>query len=288
VKGLLDRWNHFWYQPDSAHPLAAFRILLGGYLLIYYLSLIQHVPVLFSSEGVYVPYLIPDIAPGPAGAWVIYLATVAAYAMLTAGWKPRLAAALSLAGFLYHYFLYFALQNSSYDRLSVIYLLVLCVSDSGKVWAVGAKRDDDATVAIWTARIIRFQMIILYFGSGLWKMFNPKWETGRMMKATMTGMWASPVSREIVGLDLPMSIWHGFTQSIIYGELIWGALLFFRKTWFIGVAVGIVFHTVNTTILVIPWFLVAMVTYPFFIEPPTLRRWVDKVRGRLPGASSPS
>ncbi len=66
---MLARMGHFWYrlwfEPIAAYPLAAFRIAFGCYLLAYLLEYAFVVDLAFSNEGVYSPFLIPDLAPSP-------------------------------------------------------------------------------------------------------------------------------------------------------------------------------------------------------------------------------
>lgn len=275
---MIEAWRRYWFGPYDAHAVAAFRILMGISCLLYYLSLAPHVTTLFSSHGVYVPFLIPDLAPPPAGAWAIYLASVASFALLTIGWRPRLMAFTSLLGVTWHYFLYFATQNSSYDRLFAFFLLVLCLSESGRVWAIGARPDPEAKVPTWPARVIRFQVIILYLGAGLWKAFNKRWATGTLLKHTFMGMWASDLARAVVQLDLSDRAWDLMSWSVIAFEFALPAALFFRRTRWLGVIAGAAFHLFNTTFLLVPWFMVCVNTYVFFIEPETLKRWVARAR----------
>ena len=74
-------WDRFWFAEVAPHGLAAFRILLGGFLFLYHLRYLPHVDLLFSSRGVSVPVVLPDIAPPPPVAWFLYVLSLEALAL---------------------------------------------------------------------------------------------------------------------------------------------------------------------------------------------------------------
>ena len=184
---VLYAWNRALYAPSSGHRLAAVRILLGLYLLGYFGALLPHVTLLFSNQGVYVPYWLPDYAPSPQVAKGIFGITLLASLALTLGWRTAFAAPLLLLSFLYHYFLQIGVTQSSFDRLIAIYLLILCFTDSGQVWGLDARRRGVAQT-VWGERLLAAQTLLLYAGSGLWKLTNPAWHTGTLLYSNMQGI----------------------------------------------------------------------------------------------------
>ena len=70
---LVESWERFWTARDQGHSLALFRILLGIYLFFYFLRYAFQTTAVFSSHAVLTPFVIPDIAPPPLIALLIYL-----------------------------------------------------------------------------------------------------------------------------------------------------------------------------------------------------------------------
>jgi hypothetical protein len=269
MSGVLTR---LLYAPASGHRVAAFRILFALFLLGYFGVLLPHVTLLFSNRGVYLPYLLPDYAPSPAVAWFLFVSMFLLAVTLLFGYRSELSARLLLVLFLYHYFLQIAVKQSSFDRLIVIDLIVLCFADSGRVWGLDARRPRLPPCA-WAERVLAMQTAMLYFGSGLWKLFNPAWHTGVLLRSTLQGMFASPVAFAIVQRGFSEDTWTLFSLAIIGFELLIAPLLLVRRTRPLGLLLGVGFHLFNTVVLVVPEFLVAATPYPVFVEPTTLERF---------------
>jgi hypothetical protein len=272
MRRRLEQLGRFWFGPTDPRPIAAFRILLGVYLFVYLGQMAPHVSALFSNAGVYAPYMVPDYAPSPTVAALLMGATLALAAAFTAGFRTRVVTPLLLLGFLYHYFIQLAVKHSSFERLVVIYLMVLCLVDSGRVWSLDARasRSSGQPIEVWAERVIRFQTIMLYFGAGLWKAFNPRWHSGELLFTTLQGLWATPVGFWLAGLDLGEGAWRAATWVVICGEMSIGIALAFRRTWMLGVVAAVLFHLANTFILFIPEFLVCLAPLVLFVRPERL------------------
>lgn len=277
MTSVFQRWL---YAPSSGHRVAAFRILFALYLLAYFGIMAPHVTLLFSNQGVYLPYLLPDYAPSPVWAWLLFLSMFALTIALLLGYRSELVARLLLGLFLYHYFLQIAVKQSSFDRLIMIYLVILCFADSGRVWGLDARRAGP-TPTVFAERMLALQSLMLYFGSGLWKAFNPAWHTGALLHSTLESMWASPLAFAIAQRDFSEQAWTHFSWTIIVFELSVAPLLLLRRTRPLGILLGFGFHFFNTVVLVVPEFLVATTPYPVFIQPQTLERLGARVMQRL-------
>lgn len=105
ARRLAGAWDRSWFAPSSPYPLAAVRILLGTFLLAYFLAFAPDVELLFSSRGIYIPYLTPDYGPPPVIAWAVYVALLVACVAFTIGAATAYVTPLLLVLFLYHYFL---------------------------------------------------------------------------------------------------------------------------------------------------------------------------------------
>jgi vitamin K-dependent gamma-carboxylase len=275
-------WDRFLYAPASGHRIAAFRILFALYMLGYLGALLPHVTLLFSNQGVYIPYRIPDIAPAPSLAWPLFIAMFACVLALLLGYRTELAARVLLVLFLYHYFLQLAVKQSVFERLIGIDVLVLCFADSGRVWGLDARRAGAAPNA-WAERVLAAQSVFLYSGSGLWKLSNPAWHSGALLRSTLQSVWATPFGFALVRHGFSDATWTAFSWTIIVFEVTLGPLLLWRPSRPFALALGTLFHALNCVVLVIPEFLVSVAPYPVFVEPATLQRWgaaVARLRGR--------
>jgi hypothetical protein len=275
MNALATAWNRFFHAPGSGLPLAAVRILLGAFLLVYFAGMAPHVPLLFSADGVYVPYLVPDYAPRPAVAWALFALMFAATAALTVGYRTALSAGLVLVLFLHHYFLQIAVKQSSFDRLIVIYLVAVCLGGAGSALAIDAVRaggTDRAQPTRWGERVLQIQTVMLYLGAGLWKLFNPAWHGGELLRANLQGMFATKLAFLLVQQDFSQRTWALFSMTIIALELMVGVLLLVPRARAFALVLGVGFHVANCVVLVIPEFLVALAAYPVFVREQTLER----------------
>ncbi len=260
-----ERWEEFWFPPRAPHRVAGFRILLGLSLVGYFGAMAPHVTLLFSSNGVYVPFLVPDYAPAPAVARILFGITMSLALAVAVGFRVRITVPLLLAGFLYHYFLGMAVSYTTFDRLIVIYLLVLTFAESGRVWAVNSVESSAAHPACgWGERVLTMQAFMLYFGSGLWKAANPLWHDGRLFESLHQSMWATPVAFWIAGLDLGPQFWTLLAWTVIAFELLVGLGFLFRRSQWWAMLAAASFHLGNAAILAIPEFLVCVSIAPIF------------------------
>lgn len=282
MNGLIERWNRWLYAPSDGVRVALVRMLLAVYLLAYFGSFAGHVELSFSNQGVYVPYRVPDYAPGPALAWAIYSATLLACALLLVGYRTRLVAPLLLALFGYAYFLQIGVKESSFDRVIAIFLLVLCCADSGRVLGLDARRPGPAPT-VWPERMLALQTVLTYFGPGLWKLLTPDWHDGALLHSNFQGMWATPLAFSLARSELSSAAWTAFSWFVIAFELLLGPLLLLRRTRPYALALGALFHALNCVLLVVPEFLITLVAYPVLIERVTLARWGRRMRAGLPG-----
>lgn len=257
----MNAWNRFWFRDTAPEGYALFRIAFGAALLIYFGSFAPHVTTVFSSDGVYVPFLLPDLAPGPIGAWILWGATMAAAFAFMVGWRTTWVTPALLVLFAHHYFVSFGIKNTAYDRLILIFLAISCFAPLDRVW--GLRRTAGPT-PVFAARLLCFQVAALYFGAGLWKLFNESWHTGEMMRMTMLGPWGTELARAFVALELGPGFWTALTWSVIVFEIAAGVLVFVpyvRGPVLLGAAA---FHLGVWAFLQIPEFLVCLTVYPLF------------------------
>jgi len=282
LRALRRGIDALWFAPTSPYPIAAFRILLGLYLLVYFGTLAPHTRVLFSRDGVYVPFLVPDFAPPVEIAWIAMAALLGLSAALTLGLWTRWVVPVLLVVYLHHYLLALAVKDSAFERLIVIYLVALVPAQANAVWAWrrrserahagGAEANAEVTSASFTPRILRFQTIMLYLGAGLWKLGNVEWHGPHLLRATLQSIWANPLAFQLVRLGWSDATWAWISRSVIAFELLLAALLLVRRTRWLGVALGVGFHALNCVVLALPEFLICVAPYVFFLPPEHVER----------------
>lgn len=284
---LWRSYDAFWLAEGSGIRGACFRIAFAVYLLIYLGMLAPHVVVLFSNQGVYAPYLVPDLAPPPAVAWLLFGAMVAACCSVLVGYRTELSAALLLVLYLHHYFLQLAVKQSSFERLIILYIAILALAGAGQRVGLDGLRAQGPK-PVWAERLIAAQSVFLYAGSGLWKLVNPAWHGAALLRSTFQGMWATPLAFAITRLGLSNALWSSISWAVIALELSLAPLLLIRRTRRLGVVLAAAFHIGNWLLLFIPEFLVCLAALVVFIDESALERLVARLswRGRGRGGAA--
>jgi vitamin K-dependent gamma-carboxylase-like protein len=280
LRACTRRWNQYWFEPISPYPIAAFRILFGIYLLVYFLSFLPSVDVLFSNVGVTLPFLLPDwTLPGPI-AWLVYAVMLLLIGLFIIGYATRVVTPLLLVLFLYYYAMYFGWAHRSFDRINLIFLILLCGADVNAVWSWGSRTGrEDRLVAAWATRLIRLEVALIYFGSGIHKLVNPLWHDGQLLQMTYQSEWATPAAFWFVRLGLPQWFFDGLTWGVIAFELAMGPALYSRYTRKWSMLLGLAFHLGTLVLLGIPQFLSCVTSYVLFLPGEEVRRygeWVSR------------
>ena len=129
-----------------------------------------------------------------------------------------------------------------------------------------AGREPPECVGGWAARLIMVQLALLYFGSGLYKLFTPAWHTGDVLRLYLTGPWASPMAFSFVAIGWPGWVYDGHAWFTIGFELLAGFALFTRKFRGPFMILGMGFHIGVWILLSIPEFMFCVAIYPLFLD----------------------
>ncbi|MBX9721709.1 MAG: hypothetical protein K2X81_09965 [Candidatus Obscuribacterales bacterium] len=285
---LFSRWNEFWFAEISAYPIAAYRILLGVYLLIYLGASAPNVALFFSNEGVYSPFLIPDIAPPVWLAWILYSLTMLLTLAFTAGYKSKFTTPALLLMFLYHFFLNIAVKACSYERLLLMSLVLMCFGEIDAAWSHTAmckpKEDGEAKVSAWLTRLLAFHLAYFYALTGVFKLLSPGWHSGEIIKGVMSGVWASNASFWLLSWKPAPEIFNLMAYSVVLFELTCPFFFFVRRLdlnisvgesvfaikipnvqfWFF--LCGLMFHIGIWVFMQIPQFMICPIGYVLFLQ----------------------
>jgi hypothetical protein len=163
--------------PAPARRLAAFRILSGGFALVY---LVARVPYFLDLTRIDeqrwrppAPLAWLDAPPGRAVAVVVLAVTIAAGIAFVAGWRFRWSgpafALLLLAVLSYRNGWGHLFHN---DNLLVLHVAVIGLSPAADAWAVGAPRDEPAENVRygWPLRLAAVVTVLTYVVTGVAKL----------------------------------------------------------------------------------------------------------------------
>jgi len=304
---IPDSWMNFWFAEISPYPIALFRVLFGIYLLIYFLGSCTNVPLFYSNEGVYCPLFIPDIAPAPWIAWILYIITVVLICAFTVGYRMKVVAPLAFAFYLYHFCLNIGARACSYDRLVFMAFILLCLAPSDQVLSVKKKTalsDPTPTTSAWATRLLAIHVCLFYFSTGLYKELSPGWHSGEIIKGVMSSNFSSDLAFAVMRLKFPSVVFDFLALSVIVFELTcpigfavrdFGfTTAFSRKRLHLkGVqyyffVCGILLHCGIWMFMQIPQFFICPVFYVLFIRARDIRRflnWVTQWRPETTQAS---
>src|SRR6185369_7035688 len=153
-----------------------------------------NIPLFYSNQGVYTTFLMPDIAPSPYIAAVLYEITVLLIVGLIVGYRVRVVAPLLLLFYGYHFCLNIWVRACSFDRAMLMALLFLCMTPSDTVLSISPRKRQagvEPTVSAWTTRLLIIHMCLFYLSTGIYKALDSDWQNGQLLKAVMSNLYSS-------------------------------------------------------------------------------------------------
>ena len=299
---VRDMWLGFWFPQGPPHALALSRVLIGAFLLIYWLRHIAYVRILFSSDGLCFPLIASPgefdqirsfsdfigwlvAEPSLVRAWTLYLLTVLTAVGFTFGLFFRVSAVLHLLLWAYHWVIYIAAADYSYDRDFYLMVVFLTLSPCAQVLSLDALRRRKSglslpsTIELWAQRVICVHLSITYFGAGVSKVLAPAWRDGNVLLGIWSSDWGTPLAGTLLNLGLPLWFWTIAPKGVILFQLGVGFIMF-SKRW-IGPALlgATVFHVCNALTMGLWEFLYLPLLYPLFLDPGAVANWISARTG---------
>lgn len=263
------------FEPIDIASLVYFRLLFGGIMLWevwrflsmdrieeYYLRPIFH----FKYYGFEWIEPLPGI-----GLYVLFMVLGAAAICIIVGFAYRVSAAVFFVGFSYVYLLDQTYYLNHHYLVCLISFLMIFIpahrAFSADAWRNPALRTD--IVPAWSLWLLRGQIGLVYFFAGVAKL-NGDWLAGQPMT-----MWLGERA------DFPI-IGHLFTERWMVLAFSFGGLLFdlstfplllWRRTRWMALGIGLVFHLTNYQLFdigIFPWFMLA--ANLLFLDPSWPRR----------------
>jgi hypothetical protein len=170
----------------------------------------------------------------------------AAAALLLVGWWTRLAAVVTWA-----LSMSFANANPNIDNAGdvirgiILFYLMLC--PCGAVWSLDRlmqRRRANAAPAVyvwpWPLRLLFLQLVLIYFMNGLYKLSGADWPLGNSLYYVLCDLTLTRFS--IAQLPVPFIAAKAASWLVLAWELSFPILVCFRRTRWLALAFGLLFH----------------------------------------------
>jgi hypothetical protein len=191
----LRAWNTFWFQPISARPLGAFRIVVGILTLAQLGFLSVDLDYWLTDRGLLQGAEARELAgplrpsplqwvQDPASVRTFFAATAVVATLVTFGWHTRVMSVL----------LYLAIlailhrnipTNCGPDNLLLIMVFYLMLSPCGAAYSLDARRvarrrgtEAEPLILPWAQRLIQLQLCMIYFNTSILKCNGSTWLGG--------------------------------------------------------------------------------------------------------------
>ena len=302
------RWEQFWFADVPPHLYALLRITLGAVGCLTLIGLRHEsfwtLDALVASQGaVWIKSIIAAAGGGAIAGRVLYGACLAAFVMMTAGFRTSVAVPLALVALLFQLSWNFLPLSGAHQAMQGV-LFCLIWADCGRVWSVDAwlarRQGENAVTASAAAssiaplRLIRYQVALIYLASGLWKLYSPLWRDGSAVHFVLN----NNIFHRFPGV-LPPS-WDALATIATYATLVWelafAFMLLYAPLRRLALVFGVLTHLGMLALIEIgPFHFVMLAAYPAFLEPRTVEQlsqrivaWRSRRRSGGDTVSSPS
>jgi hypothetical protein len=274
MKLLFSQWLKTWFRKLPIINFSVFRTFVGIYLFIFFLWSAPRVELLFSSKGIYSPFLISNIAPDKVIAYALYTLTLVVCILYSVGYKFKIISWLMLVLFFYYFLLNFGVKACTYERVIFIFLFILAC---GSV-------DIDAQnkhVQSWVVILLKLYVAFFYFSTGTYKLLIPAWHSGMVLKGAMTSLFGSEAGYWLLDLNLPELFFDLSAWGIIAFELICGFAFYSKRYQKIFFSIGFIFHISVWIFMQLPQFMILPCAYVLFIDPSELSKIITILRNKM-------
>jgi hypothetical protein len=236
-----------------------------------------------------------DAGLGALAGRVLYGICLAAFFLMTVGFKSSFAVPFALVTQLVQ-LSWNALPLSGAHPTMQSMLFCLMWADTGAVWSVDAwlERRNRApasparSASIAPLRLLRYQIVLIYLVTGLWKLVNPLWRDGTAVHYVLN----NNVFHRFPDMLAPGLEWLATfgTYVTLFWELGFGLLLLWRPTrWFVLV-LGVAMHLgILASMEVGPFHFVMLAAYTAFLDPAYVPTLADRLGiARHTSASRPA
>lgn len=271
---LAARWRTYLLTPIDGTSVALFRIGFGLLMLWEVWRYFDHGWIArYYIEPRYVFSFVSFVQPWPGQGMYWHFYILGATAMMMAlGLYYRVASALFCLAFSYVFLLDKARYLNHFYLICLLSLLLTCIP-AQRAWSLDRHFGDQirpATIPRWCLIILRFQIVLVYLYGGIAKL-NSDWLAGIPIGAWLADRADTPLIGPLLAAP-----WAGllFAWSGLGVDLVVGLLLLWRRTFWLGLVVALLFHTLNAQIFEIGVFPLMMIAaLVLFPRPDWLRHW---------------
>jgi hypothetical protein len=290
-------WEAYWFRKVPPHQYALIRIALGviGLAIMAGLSDIDtfwRLDGLVNPTDSRVQQTATQLFGHDHAPVVAFGASVATYLLLSLGVGSHVTVPLAFV---------VAITQLSWNRLplsgayQVLLSLLFCLAfaDCGGIWSVDSwwrrkrGRPNEAHVSIWPLRLLRFQVCLIYFITGWWKLQNVHWRDGSALQYVLS-------NTQFRRLPFDPPLWAAEfltlgTYLTLFWELLFPVLVLHRTTRMVALAIGVMLHVGMLLTMELGTFpIVMMASYVAFLDPDTVPGIAARLRERFKGATATS
>lgn len=288
--------SRFFFRQEVPFGLALVRILLPIACGIPMFMRFAQSRILYTSDGSPVQMFelfghgaVLPVMPPSIGI-PVYSLMLACLVCLVVGFQTRVSSVLAAVLYIYFNFLDGVGTMTKYSVIASHLLVLLSVSDAGKIWSVDAwlerrrnphLRLTPPKVSVWPMRLMQIMFAHVYFGAAITKIQTDSFFSGEQMRYWMLSNWnyANPIG-EI------MAMWSPLLLVSAYMAVIWEMMFPFMawrpKGRFVALGLGVMFHFMT-------WLTLGLYIFPaicisgyfcFMNEQDFLfvRRWASRLR----------
>ncbi|MCA9261941.1 MAG: hypothetical protein KDA61_22140 [Planctomycetales bacterium] len=314
-KELWDAWNGFWFSAIDPATVSLLRLLAGGMLLYTHLIWSLDLAGFIGPDG-YLPLdaLTELQAAGPdAGRpwhvwslffvpmspwllWTVHLTALVVFAMFAAGLFTR---ATSIVAYLLAVSYAQRVTPGAYfglDKVNCMMAMYLMLAPCGARYSLDRwrrlRQGDDSEPAPSVAanlatRLLQLHLAVIYLFSALAKLGGETWAAG-------TALWWAVANHEYQSLDMTwLAGWPILTALLTHITVVWELFYIclvwnrFTRPLMLGIAVAV--HAgIALTMGMITFGSAMIFANLSFLQPSTVRSWIDPITARLAIALGPS
>ena len=279
VRHFAKHWETFWFEDVPPDLYSLFRIVFG---LLGLISVLELTPVSMfwavdgiapiPGSGIGVRSFLMDHGLGGIAGWAYFLGSVVVFVLMTVGFMTRFVVwgCLIASAFLWSWN-HLPLTSANQVLISMLFCLVWadCSSEPSIDALVrrgrGAQPNADAQ-PIWPLRLMRFQVCLIYFNSGISKLAYPVWRDGAAVHYAINSNifhrfpWPLPPS-----LDWATTI---ATYVTLVWEITFPMMMLSRVTRPFALLLGIALHAgMWSTLELGPFSFMMIASYLAFLDP---------------------
>jgi uncharacterized membrane protein YphA (DoxX/SURF4 family) len=261
LRELIELWDRFWFTPTDPATLSLIRVFAGAMLLYTHLVWTINLSDFFGADGWLSAPLVHEIhrdmdtwsyfwwVHSPAVLWMVHLAALAVFALLTVGLFSRIVAPLAAIATL-SYIMRVPGALFGLDQINALLAIYLCIGPCGARYSVDswlAKRKagqgrevKPSTTANIALRLIQIHMCIIYAFAGTSKLMGNAWWDG-------SAMWFALGNYEYQSLDMTwLSAWPRSVSLLSHITIVWETfycvLIWPRRTRPVMLALAVPLH----------------------------------------------